>query len=170
MADIIEYAMQMELDGKAFYEKHAAMTSQPELKKILLQLAEEEQKHYQFFKTLKGGNHVEAEAQMTSRPSTILSSRNLFQQMTEQNGAASFGAEARAVWNQALKIEEKAERLYRDEAARETDPDRRKLLHRIADEEKTHVYLIDNILSYMVDPQGFMDSANYRNFMSWEGR
>ena len=170
MADIIEYAMQMELDGKAFYEKCAAATPQPELKKILLQLAEEEQKHYLFFKRLKEGNHIEAEAQMTSNPSTILSSRNLFQQMAEQNGPSSFGEEARAVWNQALKIEEKAEKLYRDEAARETDPNRKKLLLRIADEEKTHVYLIDNILSYMVDPQGFMDSANYRNFMSWEGR
>ncbi|PWB72021.1 hypothetical protein C3F09_07150 [candidate division GN15 bacterium] len=170
MADIIDYAMQMELDGKAFYEKHAAATHQPELKKILLQLAEEEQKHYLFFKSLKDGNQRDAESKIAAGPTAALNSKNLFQQLAEQNGGTAFGEQARSVWNQALKIEEKAEKLYRDEAARETDPNRKKLLGRIADEEKTHVYLIDNILSFMVDPQGFLDSANYRNFMSWEGR
>ena len=33
--DIIEFAMNMEKDGKIFYEKHAAAATEPELKQIL---------------------------------------------------------------------------------------------------------------------------------------
>ena len=52
--EILDYAMKMELDGKAFYEKSAAQTSVPELKNILLQLAEEELKHFHFFRQRQG--------------------------------------------------------------------------------------------------------------------
>ncbi len=168
--DILDYAMKMELDGKAFYEKSAAQTTIPELKKILTQLAEEEQKHFQFFKRMKDGDAAEAQKQMAGTSSPLLNSKNLFQQLAEQGKQNSFGDQAKAVWIEALKIEDRAEKAYRDEAARETDPTRKHLLTQIADEEKTHVYLVDNILSFMADPGGFMDSANYRNFMSWEGR
>ncbi len=168
--EILEYAMKMELDGKAFYEKSAAQTSVPELKKILLQLAEEELKHFHFFRQMKEGNRAEAEATIAVTGSTLLNSKNLFQQLTDQGKQSSFGSEVRAIWTEALKIEERAEKAYRDEAAKEADMSKRALLTKIADEEQTHVYLVDNILSFMSDPSGFMDSANYRNFMSWEGR
>ncbi len=168
--DILDYAMKMELDGKAFYEKSAAQTSVPELKKILLQLAEEELKHFHFFQQMKEGNRAEAEATIAVTGSTLLNSKNLFQQLTDQGKQNSFGSEVRAIWTEALKIEERAEKAYRDEAAKEADMSKRALLTKIADEEQTHVYLVDNILSFMSDPSGFMDSANYRNFMSWEGR
>jgi rubrerythrin len=99
-----------------------------------------------------------------------LDSKNLFQQLAEKGEFSSFGAETREIWTQALKIEEKAEKMYREEAQKEPDPIRKRLLDAIADEEKTHVYLIDNILSFMIDPRGFVESSDYRNFMSWEGR
>jgi rubrerythrin len=168
--NIIDYALQMELDGKAFYERSAQQTQHPELKKILFNLAEEEQRHYQFFKRLKEGQDQIAAAEMESGTPTLNVNKTLFRQMAEQGKAASFGEEARKVWGEALKIEEKVERMYREEAGKETDPGRRKLLTRIADEEKSHVYLIDNMLSFMADPQGFTESANYKNFLSWEGR
>jgi rubrerythrin len=161
--------MQMELDGKAFYEKSAAGTAQPELKKILLQLAQEEEGHYKFFKRMKEG-HPDAAAQIPTERPAMLTSKNLFQLMAQNGAQKPFGEDARSVWNHALKIEEKAVKTYSDEAAKEKDSSRKRLLEMIADEERTHVYLIDNILSYMVDPKGFVDSANYRNFMSWEGR
>ena len=119
---------------------------------------------------MKEGNRAEAEATIAVTGSTLLNSKNLFQQLTDQGKQSSFGSEVRAIWTEALKIEERAEKAYRDEAAKEADMSKRALLTKIADEEQTHVYLVDNILSFMSDPSGFMDSANYRNFMSWEGR
>ena len=167
--NILDFAMQMELDGKAFYEAGAAKMTEPELKKILLTLAEEEDKHYRFFKKLKNLGTEPARLELTKVPTTFAANRNLFQKMADRKGKP-LGADVRAVWQEALKIEEKSEQFYREESAKESDSGRRHLLELVADEEKTHIYLIDNMLSFMSDPKTFLDSTQYKSFMSWEGR
>ena len=167
--DPLEFAMQMERDGKAFYEKAAADAPNAEVKKILLTLAEEEERHYRIFRSLREGSTVAARREMDNRAETVTIARNLFQQMADKGETTLYGEDARAVWKEAQKIEKKSEDMYREEAAKTTDEDRRELLGRIADEEKNHIYLIDNMLSFMTDPQSFVDSTQYKNFMSWEG-
>lgn len=167
--DIIKFAMQMELDGQAFYTKAAQAAAHPELKDILLYLAEEEERHYRFFKALAEGDTAGADKELSSAPSSLSDTKNVFVNLTENGKESSFGDSARAAWSEALKIEEKAVKLYSDEAAIESRPDRRALLEKIADEERNHVYLIENVLSFMSDPQGFVDSRKYSDFQSWEG-
>ncbi len=166
--NILDFAMQMELDGKAFYEAGAAKMSEPELKQILLTLAQEEDKHYRFFKKLKSLGTEPARLELMQVTTSFSANRNLFQQMADRKGKP-LGEDVRAVWTEALSIEEKSERLYREEASREKDAGKRRLLELVADEEKTHVYLIDNMLSYMKDPQTFIESTQFKSFMSWEG-
>lgn len=74
--DIIEFAMQMELDGMAFYEKNAATSSDPELKKMLTMLAEEEQRHFNFFKRLKEGKTHLAVQEIDTRSATLTQFKN----------------------------------------------------------------------------------------------
>ncbi|HUV31353.1 MAG TPA: ferritin family protein [Acidobacteriota bacterium] len=167
--DIVEFAMQMELDGKAFYERAAEATAQPELKKILIYLAEEEERHYQVFRQLHDGRADRAEEELDGNSGSLSAPRNLFLELAGQGPDQSFGDDARAVWTEALKIEEAAVRMYSDEAAKEKDPARKKLLNRIADEERDHVYLIDNMLSFIADPQTFVNSRQFADFRSWEG-
>jgi len=168
--DIFEFAMQMELDGQAFYEKGAAATDNAELKKIFLTLAEEEQRHYRIFKNLKEGQLGAAKEFAANRAKTVSIAKNLFQKMAEEGKNSLFGDEARALWKEAIGIEEKSEKMYRDEAAKEKDPERKKILNGIADEEKNHIYLIDNMMSFMNDPQTFVESSQFASFKSWEGR
>lgn len=168
--DIIAYALQMERDGQTFYENSAAETADTDLKQILLYLAEEEQRHYRFFQRLQEGNVAAAEAALAGGALSLGETKSLFRQMVDAKTKPNVGHGARSVWQDALKIEERVEKLYRDHAAAESDPGRQALLHRIADEEKNHVYLIDNMLSFLADPSGFADSANYKNYLSWEGR
>lgn len=168
--DVIDYAIRMELDGKAFYEKSARETKQPELKKILQTLAEEEEKHYRIFKMLKEGDITEAGAELKGGKTSFDTTRTMFKQMAEERRDEKFGDEAQAIWREAMRIEEEVEKMYREKAETETDPKRKELIGKIADEEKRHIYLIDNIRMFMHDPQSFADSANFRNFMSWEGR
>ncbi len=168
--NIIDFALQMELDGREFYEKHARNMLQPELKNILLTLAEEEQKHYQFFLKLKEHDFRGAQEELSTPVTAISTGKTLFRRMTEEGTHGVFDEAARGIWTEALKIEEKVEKMYRAEAEKETDVTRKVLFTRIADEEKTHIYLIDNMLSYMTDPQTFVESTRCKNFLSWEGR
>jgi rubrerythrin len=167
--NILDYAMQMELDGQAYYKESAQAMPRPELKEILLTLAEEEVKHYQFFKKLKEQGATAAQAIIEATPSSALKVKNVFRQLVDNGQTTLYGEDVRAVWQKALEVEEKAVKLYRAEAEKESDAVRKQLLHQIADEEKNHVYLVDNMLVFLSDPGGFTDSANYQHFQSWEG-
>ncbi len=167
--DILEFAMQMELDGIAFYKKGADNTDSAELKKILVTLAEEEQKHYKIFKSMKEGDLAAAESAMGPGSDTPALAKNIFKQMAEAGTLALPGDEVVAMWQEALRVEEKSEKMYREAADAEGDTTRKDLLNRIADEEKNHIYLIDNMISFSRNPQAFLASTQYKNFQSWEG-
>lgn len=167
--DILDYAMRMELDGKMYYETSASKMPTQELRQILLTLAEEEVKHYHFFKRLKESGSVAAREVIDAAPPSALAVKNVFQQMIGNGHSALYGEDVLSVWRKALEVEEKAEKLYRDEANKESDATRRELLQQVADEEKNHVYLIENMLAFMADPGAFIDSLNYQHFQSWEG-
>lgn len=168
--DILDFAMQMELDGRKFYQKGAEQTKDPGLKKIYEQLAEEEHRHYNIFKSLKAGDVTAAAAAMTSAKEQISNAKTLFKQMTEKGMVTLPGESDREIWKEARAVEEKTVKLYTDEAAKEKDGARKQLFLKLADEEQTHVYLIENILQFLKDPEGFQSSQDYKNFMTWEGR
>lgn len=167
--DIFEIAMKMELDGKAFYLKGAAETTSPELKTIYETLADEEDRHFLIFKEMKGSDLGTA-AKLLKQPSeTVKVIKNIFQQFAD-DGVTNLGGESELeVWTEALRLEEKAESMYREEASKEPDADRKRMWNLIADEEKNHVHMISNIISFMVDPSAYAQSQQFSNFMSFEG-
>jgi rubrerythrin len=167
--DIFDFAMKMEEDGRIFYEKQAAATSAPELKEILLTLAEEEKNHYQYFKRLKD-NPAEISARPVPTGSKALARvKNIFEEMSQNRRSERFGADVVSVWTEALRIEETSERFYKEKAAEEKDKAKKELLLKIAGVENTHIQMIDGVLMYLKDPSTFADSAQFKNFRSLEG-
>ena len=79
--NVFEFAMQMELDGKAYYEKHAETVKHPKLKEILLEMASDEQKHYVIFKAMRDG--LETEYKETEATSITTSVKNIFQELKD---------------------------------------------------------------------------------------
>lgn len=161
--------MQMELDGKKFYESQAADQNDKQLMEILLILAEEEQKHYNYFRTLK-----ENESQSTDKPvefqkSNLSNIKNIFVQLSEMGKQVEFGNENQEIWREAMRIEEKAEKFYREKANEETDEQRKRLLNRIADEEHNHIHMIDGVLAFLKYPDTFAQTSQFKDFQSLEG-
>ena len=73
--DIFEYAMQMELDGEAYYRQLAQKVPNKGLKAILSMLADDEVKHYNAIEKVRIGN-----SQMAT--TTILTdAKNIFVQL-----------------------------------------------------------------------------------------
>ena len=167
--EIFEFAMKMEMDGKAFYEKQAALASRKELKEILLTLAGEEMQHFMFFKKMRDGETKEAVGELSGQTDTLNKVKNIFVDLSTSKESKSFGDDEIAAWSKALDIEEKAEKFYREKAQIEDDVDKKRLLNMIADEERNHVHMIDGILTYLKFPEAFADSAQFKNFQSLEG-
>jgi rubrerythrin len=165
--EIIRFAMQMEIDGQRFYEKAAADSPLKELKEIFMYLAEEEKRHFKFFKSLADGESDKAAKELSG--GSMEKSKNIFLKMLESGETKNFGDQVKQAWKKALEIEEQAVKLYTEEAKRESDAKRQELLNKIAAEERNHVYLVTNILSYIQDPETFAESQRFAAFKSWEG-
>lgn len=167
--DIYEFAMQMELDGKAFYEKLAHQTSDENLRQVLVMLAEEEQKHYNIFKGLRAGKGPSVLTGENLHTKTLNAVKNIFVELSGNVQHPSFSTDERSIWAEALKIEEKSEQFYREKAAQESDAHKKNILNIIANEERNHIYLIDSVLTYMKFPDTFSDTAQFKDFQSLEG-
>jgi rubrerythrin len=167
--NVFEFAMQMELDGKAFYEKHAREQQNPDLKQVLTMLAEEEQKHYNIFKKLNEGAGPSTMVTGKSHSETLAQAKNIFVDLSNNTEHPAFTENEKAIWTEALKLEEKSEKFYREKADQETEPDSKNLLNLIANEERNHIYLIDSVLTYMKFPETFSDTAQFKDFKSLEG-
>ena len=168
--DIIKFAMKMELDGKAFYEKQAEQTQQSELKKILLTLAEEEDRHFRFFKNLSDNRDAAIGPEEFSDSEASRKISNIFEVLAQNTEPKPFGEDIIGVWTEARRLEEEAVAFYREKAAEESDESRRNLLLKIAEEEYRHVLMIDNVLTWLKHPAAFAASSQYKNFLSLEGR
>lgn len=157
--NIFEYAMKMEEDGRAFYLEHAEKTSVPALKRVLVELAEDELKHYNIFKAMRDEQPVEFDE---SRKTTILSTvKNVFESLKTEGAALSFEADARKAWGKAREIEEKSENFYREKAGEVDDERQKHILNRIADEEHKHWVTMENVIQFLDRPQQWLEDAEW---------
>lgn len=156
--NIFEFAMKMELDGKAYYEKLAAETAVAGLKTIFIRLAADEQKHYDTIQTMKSGSSG------TMADSTVLEeAKNLFADLTGDKNIAGSLTGSLAGYEHARKVEADSVRFYENAAGNEGNPDTAKILLRIASEEKKHYNIMDNLCDYTLAPQYFLAWGEFSN-------
>ena len=156
--NIIDFAMKMELDGKAYYEKLAAEAAGAGLKTIFTRLAADEQKHYDTMQALKSGvSGVMAD-------STVLEeAKNLFADLTGDKSIAGSLKISLNGYEHARKTEADSVRFYEDAAGKESNPDTAKLLLRIANEEKKHYNVMDNLYDFTLAPEYYLAWGEFSN-------
>jgi len=157
--NVFDFAMKMEVDGKAYYEKLARETSLPGLRTIFNRLAEDEQKHYETFKALKSGTKVEAMAKTT----ILADAQNVFAELP-RGGASLQGLKGDLdAYLHAMRLEEDSFRLYEDAAGKEQDAGTKALLLQIAAEEHKHFDVLGNIYHFVNAPNQFLAWREFSN-------
>ena len=156
--NIFKFAMKMELDGKAYYEKLAAETAVAGLKTIFVRLAADEQKHYDTIQAIKSGTSG------AMADSTVLEeAKNLFADLIGDKNIVGSLKKSLDGYEHARKIEADSVRFYEDAAGKESNPDTAKLLLRIANEEKKHYNIMDNLYDFTLAPQNFLAWGEFSN-------
>jgi rubrerythrin len=155
-----EYAMQMEMDGKKFYEEQAAAMGQSALKKIYDELASDEQRHYNIFKAMSQGKMGDiAEAFKTDILNTT---KNVFQKIKDEGGdITEFPADVKEAWEKARAIEDKSEKFYREQAGKSDKDSEKDMWMKIAHEEHKHWVAIDNVIQYIDRPNQWLENAEW---------
>jgi len=157
--NIFDYAMQMELDGKAFYERLADAAEAQGLQSIFRWLAADEQKHYEIFQTMKAqGKEI---AMVDSN--TLEQTKNVFAQLQASGEVLAADARNLEAYQYAMKVEADSAQLYQEAAERETDPARSDVLQRIAVEERKHLNILENIFDFVNEPTQSLVWSEFSN-------
>jgi rubrerythrin len=149
----------MEADGRTYYLEHAAKVTIPALKNILVNLADDELKHYNLFKALRDG--ASAEYKDAEKTKILGNTRNLFQRLRDEEANATFAPDVRSVWQKAQDVEKESEDYYRKEADKLSDPNQKKILNKIADEERKHWVALQHVIEFLDRPNAFLENAEW---------
>jgi rubrerythrin len=159
--DIFEFAMKMEEDGRAYYLKHAEKTDLPQLKRVLTELADDELKHYKIFKALK--DREQAEYREEEKTTILSTTKNVFEQLKSQGKELVFGGEVRSVWEEAMEVEIKSEKFYREKADEVDDSNQKDIFNKIADEERRHQLVVENVMEFLDRPKQWLENAEWHH-------
>jgi rubrerythrin len=158
--NVIDFALQLEADGKAYYEKLARGTDSKELRNLFTLLAEAEQAHYD---ALLARKNRTAGAAVDSQ--ILEKAKNIFQRLMEMKGSHGTGALKVDTdgYRHAIKAEEQSIKFYQDAAEKESSLEVRHLLQALASEEKLHLNIIENIYEFVESPKYFLEWREFSN-------
>ena len=157
--NVFEHAMKMEEDGRAYYLEHAQKTSIPALKKILLELADDELKHYNLFKDLRDSQSASYEE--TGATKILSTTKNVFEVLKDEQAGQDLPLDSINVWEHARQVEKDAEEFYRGKASEADDDNQKNIWNAIANEEHKHYKAIDNVVRFLNKPTQWLEDAEW---------
>ena len=157
--DVFETAMKMEQDGRQYYLDNAAKTDDPTFKRVLMELAGDELKHYNIFKAMR--DHQPAEYKSDETTTIFATVKNVFETLKAEGKDFSAATNALHVWETAREVEKKAEAFYREKAAGLTDEKQKAILEAIADEEHRHWVSLEQVMQFLDHPRQWLEDAEW---------
>ena len=142
--DIFEFAMKMEKDGAAYYRHLAARSTNPGVTDILNRLADEEMEHLEVVKKLKEGSPVEVPP-----AAALAGAANVFAEMAQEALDTDLLTSQIDLYRRAQDTEQKSQNFYTKKAGEVADAAQREILLQLAEQERQHYFLLDNIIKEM---------------------
>ncbi len=156
--NIVEYALKTEKDGEEYYRQLAERAENSGIKLIFEKLATAEAEHYQDFIRMQDNQPVQHE------DDDIMSEvKTIFQQMQTEKNYENIKGDQVDAYKKACEIERKAYEFYLQKAEELTDPAEKELCLQIAEEEKEHCVILENIVEFVSQPSVWMENAEWRH-------
>jgi len=155
--NIFEYAMQMEKDGENYYRQLAEKVNNKGIQTILTMLADEEVKHYNALVK------IQAQKPQMAETTILTDARNVFEQMKEGNEKFNIDVNQIELYKEAQKIEERSINFYLEKADEVTEEYQKELFLKLAEEEKKHYFLLENIIEFVSRPQTWLENAEWHH-------
>jgi rubrerythrin len=152
--EILEYAIQMEKDGKAFYAKSAKESTHEMGKQLFKTLAEEEDRHRATFEKI-----YRAVSDRKAWPVTDFHAdkgykiKTIFKLAMSETGKGA-ASELDAV-KTAIGLEEKSFSLYNSQAKIAENATEKGFFEALAAEERGHQLALNDYFEFLKDPAGF---------------
>ena len=154
--DIYKYALQMEVDGRHFYINLAEKTNNKGLKNILTMMADSEAKHYNVILDMQKNDKTEFSADTE----VLTNVKNIFIKMKEEKDIDVDVSQAE-FYKKALKTETESQKFYLERADEEQDPHRKEIFLNLAEEERKHCVLLENIIGFVSQPADWLENPEW---------
>jgi rubrerythrin len=160
--NIIDCAIRKEEDARGYYEELATMTDVPELKNLFSMLAASEKEHHDALVKVKGSINPQKTGFSALRDAAciftpLLAKRDLMTDLKDDPDA----------YRHAVKREEEDVRFYEELAANTENEESRELLLMMADEERKHLSIVENIYSFVESPRSYLAWGEFSNLKEY---
>ncbi|MFC1503971.1 ferritin family protein [Spirochaetota bacterium] len=157
--DIFEFAMQMEKDGEAMYREIADRSAHHGIKNIFTMLADDEKKHYIVFEKMKEGSTATVDDTQV-----LENTKNIFMKIKEnKENIPGTGPSHKAAYENAREIEKKSIEFYESKAEKVEGRAQKDMIIRIAEEEKKHAFLVENMIEFISRPESWVEDAEFNH-------
>ena len=146
----------MEVDGRHFYLDMMNKTNNKGLKNILTMMADAEAKHYNVILDMQNNDKTEFSADTE----VLTNVKNIFVKMKEEKDFDVDISQAE-FYKKALKVEADTQKFYLERADEEKDPHRKEIFLKLAEEEKNHCVLLENIIGFVSQPADWLENPEW---------
>lgn len=153
--DIYEFAIRMEKDGEQFYRTLAEQTNHKGLKAVFNLLADAEVKHLKVIEKL-----MLSDTDYSGSSNILKDAKNIFESMDPETVQQFKGTEIN-LYQKALIIEEKSHDFYTEQAIEVEGEKKREVLLKLAEEEKQHIRLMENLIDLVSRPETWLENAEW---------
>ncbi|HUT28184.1 MAG TPA: ferritin family protein [Sedimentisphaerales bacterium] len=154
--DIFEFAMKKERLSEEYYRQLAGKTSQKGLQSIFSMLADEEAHHYQVVEQMRSKT-----PDKVASTDVLAEAKEVFARMSEGTRKFDFDAGEVQIYKKARDIEEESWKFYLQKADEVEDPGQKGIFRKLADEEKKHYFLLENIIDFVSRPETWLENAEF---------
>lgn len=160
--NIFDCAIAMEEDASSYYRKLSESATIPEMKNLLSILAAAEQEHRDALVRMKESMDPQKVefgvldgASCVFKP--LMGKRDLIAALKDDPDA----------YKQVVRREEEDVKFYEELAAKAQDEGTRGLLLKIADEERKHLSIVENIYAFVESPQTYLAWGEFSNLSEY---
>ncbi|MFW6107231.1 MAG: ferritin-like domain-containing protein [bacterium] len=145
--DPLDYAIQLEQDGQAYYSEAATNTTNPLGKKMFESLAADESRHEDIVRRIARKTDVAVEGELPKKRLVTLFD-TLGQELRRDLSA---DADDTQVIEKALEMEKASIDHYQKQAQQTSDESHRAVYQRLTQEERQHHEILQDTLTYLND-------------------
>ncbi len=153
--NIFDFAMEKEKFSEDYYRQLAVKSNNKGLETVFNMLADEEAKHYRIVSGMK-----EDVAPDLVETTVLSDAKNVFEKMREAVRNFNFDIGQTELYRKALDIEKQSQDFYL-EKANEAEHVHKEIFIKLADEEKKHYLLLENIIEFVSRPETWLENAEF---------
>jgi rubrerythrin len=153
--DIFDFAIQMEKDGEKYYREIAGKTNNKGLATIMNMLADEEVRHIRIIDKMKTSTPKVPETKILENV------KNVFVQIRDKKETFNPEKFQADVYKKAQEIEKKSMDFYAEKSSVVKDAAQKKVFEILAEEEKRHFFILENIITFVSRPILWLENAEF---------